>query len=364
MKTRPHFIKHWQLVEPKEPVTPPIMDEVFGFAADIGTATGLSRLRVIHVRLRPGERSNPPIALRDEEEFFFVLEGAPDLWNDGHLHRLKEGDGVSMIDGTGIGRAFLNNTDKPVRLFVLGEGSRYATRARHPHAIDAKANETLGLMGKLWDDAPKRKLGPHDGLTDAKRGSRSPERARKSRKPAFVTHWRDILGKDRNNSYPGSEEQHGVSARFGREVRFSRLGIHLEILKPGRRTSWPHAERDEEELVFVVSGKVDAWIDGYIHPMAAGDFVGFASRTGIAHVIINNSDEDAILLVGGEASRARNQYFYPLNPRQNKAIGENHWHDQPKHKLGPHDGMPDALRAGLGRKIRRVPRKKTKRKRS
>ncbi len=89
---------------------------------------------------------------------------------------------------------------------------------------------------------------------------------------------------------------------FGRRARFSRIGVHLEVLKPGRRTSWPHAERDEEEFVYVVSGKVDAWNDGHITPMGEGDFIGWEAGTGITHVIINNSDEDAILIVGGEAA--------------------------------------------------------------
>ena len=72
-------------------------------------------------------------------------------------------------------------------------------------------------------------------------------------------------------------------------------------------------KRDEEEFVYVVSGKVDCWLDGHIHPMGEGDFVGWEAGTGITHVIMNNSDEDAILLVGGEASRANGQLLVSLS---------------------------------------------------
>ena len=67
--------------------------------------------------------------------------------------------------------------------------------------------------------------------------------------------------------------------------------------------------------------------------------------------IINNSDEDAVLIVGGERSRLVNQYWYPFHPKYNKEIGEGYWADHPMHKLGPHDGMPDALRARVPKRL-------------
>ena len=75
MTKRPKFIRNWRELEPKEPVKPAIMDETFGFGTTLGAAAELTRLHISHVRLRAGERSNPPVASRDEEEFFFVLEG-------------------------------------------------------------------------------------------------------------------------------------------------------------------------------------------------------------------------------------------------------------------------------------------------
>jgi len=346
MKQRPRIIRNWREVEPPGPVKAPLSDESFGFVTDLSGAVGLSHLRVGHFRLRPGERSNPPIVMRDMETFVFVLEGAPDLFIDGHIYRLQEGHGVHFNDRTGIAQSFLNNASADARLFIFSEPMLRNMRARHPLPGDEAADENLKKMGLHWSDAPKHRLGPHDGLTDARRGTPSPKGAKKRKLPDFVTHWSDILER-KEVTYPASKETHGHDAAFGKRARFSRIGVHLEVLKPGRRTSWPHAERDEEEFAFVVSGHVDCWLDGHITPMWAGDLVGWEAGTGLTHVIINNSRNNAILIVGGEASRARNQFWYPFHPARNKDIGALYWHDHPVPKLGPHDGLPDALRAGL-----------------
>jgi uncharacterized cupin superfamily protein len=340
--TRPFYIRHWKEIEPAEQVRPPMMDEPFGYVGEFAPAANISHLRVAHMRLPPGVRAYPPMALRSLEIFAFVLEGTPDLWLNAR---------------TGIAHSLLNNTKRDVRLFTFTEPLGLMTKAHHP--VDAEVTEHMKQMGMHWDDAPKRKRGPHDGLTDAMRGKPGPKGARKKTKPDFVAHWRDILDR-KAGRYPGSKERHGIDASFGKRARFSRIGVHLEVLKPGRRTSFPHAERDEDEFVFVVSGKVDAWNDGRIAPLNEGDFIGWEAGSGITHVIIDNSDADAVLIVGGEASRAKAQVWYPKHPHRQKEIGEGYWADHPKPKFGPHDGMPDALRAQTKRKTAKKAKTKTK----
>ncbi len=349
MKTRPSIITNWR--ETEYPGVPNSADVDHTAAySNLGEETGLSRLGVGHLRLPPGARSGPPAAMRDEEEFVFVLQGTPDLWADGYLHRLKEGEGVALHAKTGMANAFLNNSDEDVHLFMFKEGSRFSTKYFFP--TDPVAAARADSLRKLWKDVPKRKLGPHDGFTDLRRRRPSPAGSRKSRKPEFVVHWRDIL-ESKAAQYRNSTEEQGLDARFGKRARFSRIGVHVEVLKPGRRTSYPHAEGDEEEFVYVVSGKIDCWLDGHIHPMAEGDFVGWEAGTGITHVIMNNSDEDAILLVGGEASRAAGRCWYPYHPSRKSEMGPNYWTDHPIPKLGPHDGLPDALRERVPARARK-----------
>jgi uncharacterized cupin superfamily protein len=342
-KKRPSFIVNRAAVE--APAAPPGATEDFGFASELSAATGLNHLRVAHLRIPPGLRAYPPLAMDDLEIFAFVIEGAPDLWLDGHLHRLNEGDGVAFHSGTGDAHSLINNSAMDTHVFVISEQFRRNSRVKHHR--DDTADEDLKKVGMFWADAPRHRLGPNSG----KPGDLS---GRKRRPPDTVVNWRDIVEK-KAARYAKSTEDQTHPARFGRRARFSRIGIHLDLLKPGRRTSYPHAERDEEEFVYVISGTVDCWIDGHIHPMGAGDFVGFVAGTGITHTIINNSDTDALLLVGSEASRMRNQFWYPYQPSQNKAVGDLYWADHPVPKLGPHDGLPDALRVRLPKAARRNP---------
>jgi len=53
----------------------------------------LKALGIHHERLPPGRRTSYPHAESAEEEFVYVIEGTPDVWLDGTLHRLKPGDG-------------------------------------------------------------------------------------------------------------------------------------------------------------------------------------------------------------------------------------------------------------------------------
>src|SRR5215471_21604286 len=103
--------------------------------------------------------------------------------------------------------------------------------------------------------------------------------------------------------YPRSTEQLGPVRRPGKIAGLVRIGVNLQRLPPGTRSSWPHAEENEEEFVYVVEGNVDAWIDGDLHPMVAGDLAAFPAGTGICHCFINNSERDVLLLVGGETPK-------------------------------------------------------------
>ncbi len=141
--------------------------------------------------------------------------------------------------------------------------------------------------------------------------------------------------------YPNSDEVLASGRAIGKAAGLRRIGLHVERVAPGQRTSWPHAEEDEEEFVFVLEGEISAWIDGEIYPMKKGDLAAFPCGTGISHTFINDGDEDAILIVGGERGKSDSRIFYPLNPeRKNDMPWSSWWDDAPTRPLGPHDGVP------------------------
>lgn len=163
-------------------------------------------------------------------------------------------------------------------------------------------------------------------------------------RPPFIGNYLEFLDDDTAcYSTSGSDELLSIGSAVGKKLGLVKIGIHIETLLPGRRTSWPHAESDEEEFGFVLEGQPDVWIDGTLHALKAGDFVAFPAGTGIAHTFINNSSSPAKLLVGGEANKTTNKIIYPLHPDRNQLMKskDTFWENAPKHPMGDHDGKPN-----------------------
>jgi uncharacterized cupin superfamily protein len=161
---RPDCIAHWTEIERPDEDHYDEDDEMMSIGASFGRHFGLGRLGIHHERLPPGRRTSFPHAESAEEEFVYVIEGTPDVWLDGVLHRLRPGDAVGFPAGTGLAHSFLNNTDAEVRLLVVGETRKPGNRLFYPLHTERRS-----LHPNWWDDAPKRPLGGHDGLTDRRR---------------------------------------------------------------------------------------------------------------------------------------------------------------------------------------------------
>ena len=165
MGERPEFIRHWRELEGTDDAHYPDSDELLSIGAPVGKLLGLTRIGIHHERLPPGRRTSYPHAESAEEEFVFVLEGHPDVWIDGTLHRLEPGDSVAFPVGTGICHTFLNNTDAEVRLMVIGEKAKPETRIHYP------MNQAYEKTRKdAWTDVTPRVLGGHDGKARAGTG--------------------------------------------------------------------------------------------------------------------------------------------------------------------------------------------------
>ncbi len=161
-------------------------------------------------------------------------------------------------------------------------------------------------------------------------------------RPSFIVSASDVA--EHTHIYPQSDEALGPVRRIGKAAGLERIGVNVQRLPPGTRSSWPHAEEDEEEFVYVIDGEVDAWIDGHLHPMKAGDLAAFPAGTGVCHCFLNNSTREVLLLVGGDV-RPDSRIYYPLHPsRRADMKAAQWWHDVPTRALGGHDAMPDARR--------------------
>src|SRR5262245_47145285 len=103
-------------------------------------------------------------------------------------------------------------------------------------------------------------------------------------RPPFIVSTRDVPESPGN--YPKSDEMLSHGRAIGKTAGLLRLALHVERLPPGHRTSYPHAEQNEEEFVYVLEGEVQLWIDGHLHAMKPGDLAAFPAGTGICHTVI------------------------------------------------------------------------------
>jgi uncharacterized cupin superfamily protein len=159
-------------------------------------------------------------------------------------------------------------------------------------------------------------------------------------RPPFIVHESEV--EERTHAYPNSHEQMSPARALGQKAGLLRIGLHLVRVAPGTRTSWPHAEEDEEEFVYVVRGECSCWVDGEVHRVRAGDLIAFPAGTGISHTFFNDGHEDALLLSGGEAGKADSRIYYPLHPQRRADLPWSRWwEDVPVRKLGAHDGLPE-----------------------
>lgn len=158
---RPSCIAHWTEIEGPDDRHYRGDDELLSIGAPFGRQFGLTRIGIHHERLPPGRRTSYPHAESHEEEFVYVVEGTPDVWLDGVLHRLKPGDAVGFPAGTGQCHSFINNTGTEVRLLVVGETPKRENRIHYPRNPEQKP-----IRPDWWHDAPQRPMGDHDGLPD------------------------------------------------------------------------------------------------------------------------------------------------------------------------------------------------------
>ena len=86
---------------------------------------------------------------------------------------------------------------------------------------------------------------------------------------------------------------------LGDAVGLERMGVHLVRLTKGDTSAVFHRHHQDEEWVYVLSGRAIAEIGDEKHEVGAGDFMGFAGGSP-AHNLHNPHNEDFVYLVSGD----------------------------------------------------------------
>ena len=81
-------------------------------------------------------------------------------------------------------------------------------------------------------------------------------------------------------------------------VGLNAFGLHLVRVEPSDETTQHHYHEESDEFIYVLSGELSLRYGDKTYPLSAGDFVGFPAH-GAAHSMINDSDMDAVYLMGG-----------------------------------------------------------------
>ena len=82
-------------------------------------------------------------------------------------------------------------------------------------------------------------------------------------------------------------------------VGITSLLVHQEVISPGRRSASAHYHSVKEEIFLVLSGTPTIWIEGEVKRLEPGDFVGFNAKEPLTHMLLNLSDEPAVVLTIG-----------------------------------------------------------------
>ncbi len=100
-------------------------------------------------------------------------------------------------------------------------------------------------------------------------------------------------------SHPWNPNSEISGSQLSRMAGLKRTGVNIGRLKPGKESFAYHLHHNEEEWLYILSGRGIAHIDGEDYALEPGDFVGFPAPSK-AHQMINRGTEDLVYLMGGE----------------------------------------------------------------
>lgn len=104
------------------------------------------------------------------------------------------------------------------------------------------------------------------------------------------------------------------------------IGIHLVRLKQGDDSTEYHFHHQDEEWVYILSGRGVAEIGGRKYPIGAGDFMGFTAPSA-PHAMKNPYRADLVYLVGGNRWPLDVCDYPRIGKRRYRMNGENAYLD-------------------------------------
>ncbi|GJJ08165.1 hypothetical protein Clacol_002373 [Clathrus columnatus] len=312
----------------------------------MGRETGLTgEMQAMYVRLPPGTRLSRPVAHQLGDVIVYCISGSGLLWQNGWTFPFNTTDAVGWKAGTGITHTIINDTNadggvgEDINLLIAYEDKLLESNY---YPLDQEFATSSGKS--IWKDPPPQgDLGPHPGVP-----SLSPERGNLTIPPVQLKYRpSNVVNTITELDGIGEGELFANATSLSQETALSgRFGCNFEVPPPGARSSEPHAHSLEDELVYVVSGSGNVWLNGHVSPVNEGDVIGFPAGTGIAHCFINDSNANGeegnplmLWILGQNRVREGDLVFYPLKVNEAANVASKRWWpNAPLYELGPHDG--------------------------
>ncbi|MCB9793878.1 MAG: cupin domain-containing protein [Alphaproteobacteria bacterium] len=235
-----------------------------------------------------------------EEELFLLLSGrllARELSPEGEARELllEPGDLVVYAANTGLAHQFYNPGPEPARFLGLSTASHPQEVAYYPRSGKLMLRG-LGFVGALAKDGEA-------AVAEARAvdAARPVTRLEGAARPAHVASPRFLTERDLGGAF---------GLPMARLAGARQVFLNRDRLPRGASTGPLHAHSADEELLYVLSGRptlrqrrLDT-LTAFEGPeervaLQAGDLVHWAPGDGVAHQLLNEADEDALLIVIG-----------------------------------------------------------------
>ena len=194
-----------------------------------GTSLDLAKLTVHTSTLAPGTTNHPPRAYTDREELLVIKEGTLTVIINDSTKKLEPGS-VALLE-PGDKQSFKNETSAPATYFILSFVSRKPVNME-------RGRSNGGSITKKWSELQASKT-------------------------------------DKGETRPMFVKPSGMFAKFD---------IHATTLNPGFASHQPHTHRNEE-IILMIKGGAESYIDGKKFQVSDGDLVFVAANA--AHNISN-----------------------------------------------------------------------------
>jgi len=140
---------------------------------------------------------------------------------------------------------------------------------------------------------------------------------------SFIVFAPDVPEEEGHYPPPFDKERLGFFRNLGKALGTKAIGVGLDRLPPGERTSFTHAHSHEEELVYILEGEcnvrlIEAGKEPREVSLRAGSIVSFVPGTRIAHCFVNRGTKDCMSLTIGERKPGVDRVFYPEDAEYNE----------------------------------------------